>query len=298
MFKFHDSNISKRFNKPNITAITDTYNGYQFNVLADTQVVVSDATSAKLGDMYVMLNIIDKPEIINTDDFKIESGEKIRAFRIKDFVGQQVDMSADLLYFTNAGTAQVETLTVLGTIGVAGVGNAKVIVTASGMANSPKTISVAVANDDTASLVAGKIRTALIADADIGAVSTGFFTVTGTDANIILTANIANTNDVTMNISVDNDTCTGLTAVTNSTNTTAGRIPATTTATMWQNLEVGDLIVSRTTADTDYPMKWQKVSSITGYKHYLKVIKKTAFGSFTVDAEGGIVAGGLLCEII
>jgi len=113
---------------------------------------------------------------------------------------------------------QVETATVVGTIGAAGAGNATVIVTASGLTGSPKTLSVAVANNDTASQVATKIRTALNADSDI----TNFFTVGGSGATVSLTTKIARANDTTMNISVDNGTCSGLTAAPTSANTTAG----------------------------------------------------------------------------
>jgi hypothetical protein len=111
---------------------------------------------------------------------------------------------------------QVETATVLGT--VTGNGNATVIVTAAGMTGSPKTVSVAVLNLDSASAVGGKIRTALGTDTDIS----NFFTIGGSGANIILTAKVAVANDTTMNISIDNGTCTGLTAAPTSANTTAG----------------------------------------------------------------------------
>lgn len=113
-------------------------------------------------------------------------------------------------------TKQVETATVLGT--VASDGNAKVTVTAYGMGNSPKAISVAVLNLDTASDVAGKIRTALAFDSDVAAM----FLVSGTGANVVLTKHLAAANDSTVNIAIDNDTCTGLTAALTSTNTTAG----------------------------------------------------------------------------
>jgi hypothetical protein len=118
----------------------------------------------------------------------------------------------------NSGTAQVETATVLGTIGPAGAGNATVIVTAAGMTGSPITTPVAVANDDTASDVAGKIRVALALVANIDA----YFTVSGASAAVILTRKAAAANDATLNISVDNGTCTGLTAALTSANTTAG----------------------------------------------------------------------------
>ena len=116
------------------------------------------------------------------------------------------------------GTLQVETATVIGTIGAAGAGNATVVVTAAGMTGSPVTLSVAVANNDTAAQVAGKIKTAMGLDAGIAA----FFTIGGSDAVITLTRKAATANDATMNISIDNGTCTGLTAAPTSENTTAG----------------------------------------------------------------------------
>lgn len=113
---------------------------------------------------------------------------------------------------------QVETATVAGTIGAGGAGNAKVTVTAAGMANSPKDVTVAVANNDTAAQVAGKARAALAADPDVS----GFFTVSGATDKIILTARVAAANDGALNIASTNDTCTGLTPAASSANTTAG----------------------------------------------------------------------------
>jgi hypothetical protein len=124
-----------------------------------------------------------------------------------------------------SGVAQVETATVVGTIEPAGAGDVEVIVTAAGMTGSPKTVAVAVANDDTASDVAGKIRAALTADADVGHVTTGFFTVSGSGADVVLTAKTKATNDATLNVSIDNDTSAGLTAAPTSANTTAGVAP-------------------------------------------------------------------------
>ena len=128
-----------------------------------------------------------------------------------------------------AGTAQVETATAAGTITLAG--NASVVVTAAGMTGSPKTISVPVLLNDTAAQWAEKARTALAADAVIAAL----FTVGGTSASIVLTrkptstftvgaetVNIYPANDSTLNISLDNGTCTGITTAATSANTTAG----------------------------------------------------------------------------
>jgi hypothetical protein len=113
---------------------------------------------------------------------------------------------------------QKETATVVGTIGAAGAGDAEVVVRAADLVGSPLTVPVAVANNDTASDVAGKIRTAL------GAVSaiTDIFTVGGSGADVTLEAIVEADDDGTLNISIDNDTCTGLTAAPTSTNTTVG----------------------------------------------------------------------------
>lgn len=118
------------------------------------------------------------------------------------------------------GTAQVETATAVGT--VTGSGNATVVVTAAALTGSPKTIAVAVTNGDSAATVAGKIRTALAADADVAAA----FTVGGSSTTVVLTAIIKAANDTTLNISIDNGTCTGLTTAATSSNTTAGVRPS------------------------------------------------------------------------
>lgn len=146
-----------------------------------------------------------------------------------DLVLDMSDLDSTGTTAWTAGTAQVETATAAGTI--TGSGNASVVVTASGMTGSPKTISVAVVNGDTAATWAGKVRTALAADADVAAL----FTVGGTTTAISLTrlptstwtvngstVNVYPANDATLNISLDNGTCTGITTAGTSTDTTAG----------------------------------------------------------------------------
>ncbi len=135
------------------------------------------------------------------------------------------------------GTAQVETATVVGTI--TGSGDATVITTAAGMAGSPITTAVAVLENDTAAQVATKIRAALNLDANIAAM----FAIGGTGANVVLTRFIAAANDGTLNVSIDNGTCTGLTAAPTSANTTAGvletgLLAAGTTQTVYWEAEV------------------------------------------------------------
>jgi hypothetical protein len=118
------------------------------------------------------------------------------------------------------GLRQAETATVVATITQAG--NATFTVTAANSVNlaAGKAISVAVALDDTAILVAGKARTTLAADADVGA----FFYVSGTGATVVLTAKTAAANDITMNCAMIDGTCIGVTTAANSANTVAGDV--------------------------------------------------------------------------
>lgn len=114
------------------------------------------------------------------------------------------------------GTRQVETATAAGSI--TGTGNAEVIVTAAGMSGSPRTLLVAVTSGDTAAQWAEKVRVALAADSIIG----GFFIVSGATTSIVLTARHTAPNDSAMNISLDNDTSTGITPDLTSDDTTPG----------------------------------------------------------------------------
>ena len=118
------------------------------------------------------------------------------------------------------GNKQVETATVTGAITTAG--NATVIVTAAGMTGTPKTFTLAVALNDSATVVAQKIREALGADAAVNAK----FTVGGYGTAVELTALTAAANDASLNISIANGTCVGLTAVPTSVDTTPGVAPA------------------------------------------------------------------------
>lgn len=115
-----------------------------------------------------------------------------------------------------SSVVQVETATVVGT--VTGSGNATVIITSALVTGSPLTVPVAVLNTDTATVVAGKIITALQAVAAV----TAHYTVGGTGTTVTLTALVATDNDTLLNISINNGTCTGLTPALTSTDTTAG----------------------------------------------------------------------------
>ena len=132
-----------------------------------------------------------------------------------------------------AGAAQIETATATGTI--TATGNATITITAAGMTGSPKAISVAVVSGDTATVWAGKVRTALAADTAVAAL----FTVGGTTTAISLTRKPSITyalgtvsvplyvaDDATLNIASTNGTCTGITPAATSADTTAGVLSA------------------------------------------------------------------------
>lgn len=123
---------------------------------------------------------------------------------------------------------QVETATAAGTVTTAG--DATITVTAAGLTGSPLAISVAVALNDTPTLWAAKVRTALAADAAVGAM----FDISGATTAIILTrkakasynigpdtVDISYANDATLNVAIANDTSAGITAAASSVNTTA-----------------------------------------------------------------------------
>lgn len=114
------------------------------------------------------------------------------------------------------GVAQVETAAIVGTITLDG--DAALTITSALVTGSPLAVSVAVLEDDTATLVAAKAAAALNATAAVSA----HYTASSSVANLILTAKKSAANDATLNIAYDNDTCTGLTPDATSNDTTAG----------------------------------------------------------------------------
>lgn len=125
-------------------------------------------------------------------------------------------------YLNNA--AQIETATAIGTISTSG--NATIVLTSSVVTGSPKTLSVAVEEDDTPEMWAEKVRSALAADIAI----TLRFIVTGALNKIILIRKpttsgkypLYDINDLTLNLSLANGTCAGITPTNSSENTSAG----------------------------------------------------------------------------
>lgn len=122
---------------------------------------------------------------------------------------------------TAAGTAQVETATIVAAAGATTAGNLNVTVTSALVTGSPLLIPVALlTSDNTASLVATKVRAALNATAAI----TAHYTIGGSAATYSLTTSAINhaANDATLNMAHVNGTCVGITTAATSANTTAG----------------------------------------------------------------------------
>ena len=167
----------------------------------------------------------------NPDSFTTRFGDNVQAYIAEYCMVQRIRLSGQVAQGMDASpvnieaeffgrqiqastfTSQLETATIVGTITQSG--NATVTITAAGMNNSPKAISVAVLDEDTAAEVATKIRTALNADTDV----TVLFTVGGTGADVTLTKKGPGATDATLNIAYTNGTCLGLTPDATSTDT-------------------------------------------------------------------------------
>lgn len=117
------------------------------------------------------------------------------------------------------GFQQIIDNTLVGTITM--TGTIIVTVTAAGMTGSPVAVTVNVTDLDTPAEVAGKVVTALNANADVGA----FFTASANGAVVTLTAITPAANDATMNAAYTLGTATGLTPNPTSTQVQAGVAP-------------------------------------------------------------------------
>ena len=108
LFKFQNySAIKNAQDNPRVKAVVDTVNGNVFTIgdnvnvggvnVKEAQVLFEDAEAAQAGNIWVMNNIVDKPEIRNYADYKVEAGEDIRAFKLDSQIGEIVELSGDLV---------------------------------------------------------------------------------------------------------------------------------------------------------------------------------------------------------
>ena len=62
----------------------------------EAAVPFTDDAATKAGQVYVAMNIIDKPETINTSDYQVEIGEYVRSINLNNMIDEYVEISSDL----------------------------------------------------------------------------------------------------------------------------------------------------------------------------------------------------------
>lgn len=108
LFKFQNySAIKNAQNNPRAIATEEIKNGYVFKIednyedadlgtLKEAAVPFATAEEAKAGDVWVAMNIVDKPEVINYNDFKLNKGEYVRSFNLTKLKGEILEVSSDI----------------------------------------------------------------------------------------------------------------------------------------------------------------------------------------------------------
>lgn len=108
LFKFQNySAIKNAQDNPRVVATApSTVNGNIFGVIdtpnvagtgtIESQTPFADVVDAQ-GEVWVMMNIVDKPEIRNYADYNVLAGEYIRAFKLNSVIGEKVELSGDLV---------------------------------------------------------------------------------------------------------------------------------------------------------------------------------------------------------
>jgi len=171
---------------------------------------VNVSGSQQIGTALSSITYTDTPTVAYSLGMIVSAGDTLT-----------MNMSTGAVTGTVAGTAQVETATIVAAAGATTAGNLTVTVTSALVTGSPLAISVPVTlADNTAALVAAAVRTTLNATAAI----TAHYTVGGSSATYSLTTSATNhaANDATLNLAHINGTCAGITTSATSTNTTAG----------------------------------------------------------------------------
>lgn len=169
---------------------------------------VNVSGSQSIGTSAQALVYTDVPTVAYSLGMLIQSGDTLT-----------MNLYTGAVTGTVAGTNQVETATIVAASGATTAGNLNVTVTSALVTGSPLLVPVALLlTDNTASLVATKVRAALTATAAI----TAHYTVGGTGADYSLTTIEKAANDATLNLAHANGTCAGITTASTSTNTTAG----------------------------------------------------------------------------
>lgn len=103
LFKFQNySAIKNAQDNPRGVATVELKNGYLVTI-KDNEGGVKEAITLlgatdKVGaGVWVVGNIVNKPEILNTDDFVIKVGEPARCFNLAKQIGEILEISGDLV---------------------------------------------------------------------------------------------------------------------------------------------------------------------------------------------------------
>lgn len=92
-------------------------NGYGVTYSEKTKTIaLPTATTAKSDDLAIVMNVIDKPETLNPDDYTVEVGEFARLFRL-DSLADRLLLMNDLAVTTAYGSIDVDDTLVVGTDG-------------------------------------------------------------------------------------------------------------------------------------------------------------------------------------
>lgn len=107
LVKFQNhSAIKNAQNNPRVIATRTTVNGDCLKVvdnhvsggitIKEAGVPFATVAEAKAENVWMAMNIVDKPEILNYADFKIEQGEYLRLFNLTKLAGEIIEVSSDI----------------------------------------------------------------------------------------------------------------------------------------------------------------------------------------------------------
>lgn len=93
MFKFGTIGAYKQVrNNPRCVAHQNLLVGQVVTLNEATKLTVSPTSDTAKGEVYVVSNIIDKPEIRSKQDFVVEKGEHVLAFRLADLADMTIEI--------------------------------------------------------------------------------------------------------------------------------------------------------------------------------------------------------------
>lgn len=112
MLKFREIGTYKTAqNSGYTTCAAKLKNGYGVVVNESTKISTLPTADTAKGDVWIVMNKIDKPEIHEPNDYAIEVGENPRLFRVKSLDGRVIDMDTDAVTTEYASLSVGDTLT-------------------------------------------------------------------------------------------------------------------------------------------------------------------------------------------